>query len=77
MKNLDVKLGLGKTMASIRKRPITEAQIKEQAIAQLEKNKALKYNLEEDNLDLYTSYFAGSSTLTNKNYKKELGLDYK
>ncbi len=58
MKNLDVKLGIGKSARSLKK-PITEQMIKMQAIQQIEKNKAMGYNFTSDKDDLYTSYFEG------------------
>ena len=74
MNNLDVKLGLGWTLAKQRKQPITNEAIKSQAIELINKHKAMSYNIEEDHLDLYTSYFGGPGS--NFNYKKQLMNEY-
>jgi len=66
--------GRGRGKGNKKKKPITEKMIKMQAIEAINKHKALNYNMEDDNSDLYTSYFAGPGQYNNR--KKELKLEY-
>lgn len=54
---------------------MTEAEIKKQAIQMVNKDKLMGYNLEEDHLDLYTSYFGGPKS--SQHYRKTLEEEYK
>ena len=74
MQKLDLKLGIGCSMADTKKQEITEDLIKVQAIELVNKHKEMNYNFEEDNLDLYTSYFSGPST--GANFKKQLKMEF-
>ena len=74
MKKLDLKLGLGRSIANEQKKTFTEKDIKARAIELVNKHKKMQTNLEEDNLDLYTSYFGGPGS--SENYKLQLKQDY-
>jgi oxalate decarboxylase/phosphoglucose isomerase-like protein (cupin superfamily) len=74
MSKLNLKLGLGRSVASIKKKPMTNKMIQQKAIEMINNNKELQYNIEEDKQDIYTSYFSGSGP--NQHYKINLKQDY-
>ena len=75
MNHLDLKLGIGWSYFKPNKSQITNEMIEKQAIEILKKQKEMNYDLANDHLDLYTSYFGGPGSIYS--FRKQLENEFK